>query len=439
VNNVDSPSRSFSLVVDPGCLPLVADFERGDVRSLIRDLATHEPPVTVTLIIPSDLGSAATNEYVSALRVPTTVCGQFNQTQPLALDTRIKRKDQERFKARKAEVSPSLQLLGLAVETRADAIVTERADVIAARYSLAQYHRVRVLRVGELADFVEVCAHGHSIFWSASGVTRRAHGDVYYMFANPENVRLTGWMWKAWDELKAAGVEEEWRSAILNRYGFLLYTRDMIRFYEIQMQYFERRGVKRRFSQPLGYYVANFYLHLWGMLEHLTLIARKVLSLEIDERACGIENRTFWRAAGRRQPGLSKEIRGRKIGDWIGIMADMRHPAAHRAMLLPSDLVRESPDSRKSDDEIREILLKEDPDYYEGMRPEVREVLEKERIRLWRMDRLETIGSNLIVVKKEAAGTYFRFPVTSVDYDLDMLTRTMDVFIQSLFPMSRAT
>ena len=387
--------------------------------------------MVVTLIVPNDLGDARTRAFTSAMRVPCVAAEESALTEPLVLDSRIRRKDRERLAA-KTEPPRALALLGLTAKLQADGLVTTRSTLIAARYSLSQYHRIRVIPLLELADVVEVCAHGHSIFWSASGLISRSNADVFYQFANPQNRRLAEWMWSVWPQLGAAGVQEEWRSAILNRYGFLLYTRDMIRFYEMQMHHYERRGVRRRFSQPLGYYVSNFYLHVWGMLEHLTLIARQVLALEIDARACGIESRTFWRAAGAKRTELRSEIRGKKMGEWIGIMADMRHPAAHRAMLLPSDLVRESEQSKKSDAEISDILHREEPDYYEGMSSDAKDLLEKERIRLWRMDHLETIGSNVIAVNKGTGG-YFWFPVNSVDYDLGMLTKVMNVFIRVLF------
>jgi len=113
-------------------------------------------------------------------------------------------------------------------------------------------------------------------------------------------------------------------------------------------------------------------------------------------------------------------------------MADMRHAAAHREMLLPSVLVRESEADKKSDAEISEILNREEPDFYDGLSEGAREILEPHRIWLWRMNQLETIASNVVIVQKQKGG-YIRSPVDSVDYDLGMLTAIMDAFFVVLF------
>jgi hypothetical protein len=43
----------------------------------------------------------------------------------------------------------------------------------------------------------------------------------------------------------------------------------------------------------VGFYVSTFYLFLWGMLDHLTIIAKWARTLKIDERYCGIRSPKF--------------------------------------------------------------------------------------------------------------------------------------------------
>jgi len=101
--------------------------------------------------------------------------------------------------------------------------------------------------------------------------------------------------------------------------------------------------------------MTNFYLYLWGMLEHLTLIAKFVRGLEVNERSCGIDSPRCWEVFGKTDPPLRAYIRERPIREWITAMADARHAPAHRAMLLPNEIVTETEDSKKT--EVVSLIL----------------------------------------------------------------------------------
>ncbi len=203
----------------------------------------------------------------------------------------------------------------------------------------------------------------------------------------------------------------------------------MVRFYELQLDHFHRRGLGRRFGTLLGYHMTNFYLYLWGMLEHLTLIANQVKRLGLRERRCGIESVEFWEALGDNDPALRAYIRGGPILEWIGHMADARHAAAHRAMLLPTDIMSETEDSRKTDAEIAAILREEDPTGLTFVEPAVIEAVQQLKIEHWRYSKQRAVATNVVVVRN----AYFRFAVTSIDYDIGMLNAVIDAFLAKLF------
>ncbi len=206
----------------------------------------------------------------------------------------------------------------------------------------------------------------------------------------------------------------------------------MVRFYELQLDYFHRRGLGRRFGTLLGYHMTNFYLYLWGMLEHLTLIANQVKWLGLRERRCGIESAKFWEALGKNDTALRAYIREGPILEWIGHMADARHAAAHRAMLLPTDIMSETEESRKTDAEIAAILRVEDPNLYTFFPEPIIESFEALAIEHWRHQKRRTDATNVVVVKKDA-DPYFRFAVTSIDYDVMMLNAVIYAFLVKLF------
>ena len=306
-----------------------------------------------------------------------------------------------------SEQQRSRSLLALADDAQADGLVTGDDVLVERRYDLLQHHRIRVVPVAEFADVIEVCAHGHSIFWSATDSERRLTSDVYYQMHRWKQRRLASWYWAKRQDLEV-NLRDNVHSALINRYALIAYARDMVRFYELQLDYFHRRGLWRAFGTLLGYHMTNFYLYLWGMLEHLTVIANQAKKLSLRERDCGIESPRLWEALGRSDPALRAYIREGPIREWTAAMADARHAAAHRAMLLPNDIVSET---------FTEPMIK---------------AFEPQRIEHWRHGKRRTLATNVVVVKKES-GAYIRFAVTSIDHDLMMLNAVIDAFLVWLF------
>jgi hypothetical protein len=307
----------------------------------------------------------------------------------------------------------------------ADEVFVER------RYDLLQHHRIRIVPVAEFTDVIEVCAHGHSIFWAASNSERRLNSDVYYQLHHWKQKRLASWYWANQKNLEV-DLRDNVHSALINRYALIAYARDMVRFYELQLDHYQRRGLWRPFGTLLGYHMTNFYLYLWGMLEHLTLIANQARKLGLRERDCGIESPKLWKALGKSDPELRAWVRGDLIRKWTTQMADARHAAAHRAMLLPNDIITETAESQKTDAEIAAILREEDPKFYALLPEPMIKAFERQKIEHWRHWKRRTLATNVVVVKKES-GAYIRFAVMSVDHDLMMLNAVIDAFLARLF------
>ena len=95
---------------------------------------------------------------------------------------------------------------------------------------------------------------------------------MYYQLNHWKQKRLASWYWAKRQDLEA-DRRDNVHSALINRYALIAYARDMVRFYELQLDHFHRRGLWRAFGTLLGYHMTNFYLYLWGMLEHLAVIA----------------------------------------------------------------------------------------------------------------------------------------------------------------------
>jgi hypothetical protein len=180
----------------------------------------------------------------------------------------------------------------------------------------------------------------------------------------------------------------------------------------------------------MGFFTTSFYLTLWGMLDHLTAIARQVWALDLDERRCGITSKRFWQTVAAREPTLQAIVKKTRVAQWISQMSDVRHPAAHTAMLLPTSVVQETAESQKTDAEIIAELRKEDPGFFQLLDPHDQAPLLPSMIEDWRHRHRKTIAENVIYVPGKG---YVRPAVNSLDYDLAMLTGMMDIFLFAVF------
>ena len=181
----------------------------------------------------------------------------------------------------------------------------------------------------------------------------------------------------------------------------------MVRFFEIQRNHFTRRDLIGRFGLAVGYHVNASYLLLWGMLEQLTTIAKQMRGLALNERDCGIQKKQFWKKL--REPGLQAFVQQGRIGEWVNLMADVRHQAAHSTIPIPGEVFMDTEDSKKSDEEIRRIIQKERPLFYQlalvtGM--------ESQMIQIWRVKHMKRLAPSMVVMRnRQGSGGYMRDPV----------------------------
>jgi len=171
--------------------------------------------------------------------------------------------------------------------------------------------------------------------------------DVFYQFQDRKNRRLVDWHARISSTLTPE-IVEDLRSIVHNRYPFILYARDMVRFFELQSHHILRWTGHRRLGSFVGFHFVTLYFHIWGLLDHLTIVANRHLGLGLPENRCSIAGDEFWAAIGARAPALRRAVKQEaRVNDWIAVMADMRHPAAHKGMLLPTQLVMHTAESKQ--------------------------------------------------------------------------------------------
>jgi hypothetical protein len=207
----------------------------------------------------------------------------------------------------------------------------------------------------------------------------------------------------------------------------------MIRFYELQRDYYSRRGLYQSFGLATGFYVNTYAFLLWGMLDQLTVIAKYKTELELNEKDCGIRSKQFWKIFGRLVPELADFINSDSISKWINVLADMCHHASHKTIKIPAPIVTEAEGPKKTDEELLEIIKKEHSEMYRVFPEAYMKEQEPMMIANWRAKNVKMIAPSMILIKKKNGSGYFRDPVIDVDYDLIMLTAIIDAFLVKLF------
>jgi hypothetical protein len=166
------------------------------------------------------------------------------------------------------------------------------------------------------------------------------------------------------------------------------------------------------------------------MLDTLTGIANLQLGLGLRPRQCGINNDDFLDAINRQRPNLFNFIKTHRAR-WISVIGDVRHPAAHSALLFQRDVLASTPESEKTDDEILAILKAEDPNFFVRNEAHTGSMFPA-FIWLWRVNHMTVITDDAIYVE-HPSGSYLRAAVISIDADLEMLNAFIDAFLISCF------
>ncbi|MCF8032963.1 MAG: hypothetical protein K9K66_08120 [Desulfarculaceae bacterium] len=305
-------------------------------------------------------------------------------------------------------------------------------SLIGYRHEIYQKYRIRIFTPDNMFDMLEVISHGHSIFYSVSNTMEYLNADVYYHLSHYKCARYFRWLDRLTAIQSKPDLESNLKSALLNRYPYILLSRDMVKFYELQEDYYFRREIKRSFNLTVGYYLNYFMLLLWGMLDHLTVIAKYKFELSIPEHRCAINREEFWSGMEEHHEGLNNFIHSNKIWDWIKIMADMRHHAAHKTIKVPVELLEEGSEPDLTDEEIAEILREEHKSAYFFF-PEQMRALEQQNIAMWKIKNMKVLAKRIIYIHRRDGTAYMIDPVLAVDYNLEKLNAVIDAFLFALF------
>lgn len=424
------PTRSIRVLADYNLFDEFLTSDSLKIFHLIRGLRELEYPINITVgvLIANDVSQARIHQIKN---FGVNVLQADDRPYTFAVGETTKARIRKAILAKTTDGAHCRMLLSVAESEKADVLLTNAPALLEAKYALYQDHLIRIVSLHEFGDLCEIMAHGHSVFRSATDGKTFYTIDMFYQMAHWKGSRLARWWFVNQPKLSSDDLKDNLRSAILQRYPFILLARDMTRFYELQLDHNTRHGRMRRFVLPMGYHVNNFYLHLWGMLDQLTLIAKYRLDLPLLDKQCGIASKVYWEEMKARDRPLTQFIKGPKIANWIKTMSDMRHRAAHNVIPMPTEILSHTPESSLSDDDIWSRILADDEDLHLFPK-EMQAVFKETMVWHWRIDKMKRVAKDIVYIKR-ADSHYFWSPVLSIDHDLMFLNAVIDAFLVRIF------
>jgi len=158
------PTRKFSFVIDPKCLPFFQQPTYENALQLVIDLRLVSPPVEIAILFPAHLADHATCALAESLEPIVSRIEEPKDISPYVPCSAMPEELRKRLLQDQEEAVQARALLALSRHFQADGIVTLSQLLVDAQYSIYQHDSTRVVPLNEFADIVEVCAHGHSNF-----------------------------------------------------------------------------------------------------------------------------------------------------------------------------------------------------------------------------------------------------------------------------------
>jgi len=256
---------------------------------------------------------------------------------------------------------PLRVLLATALKYDADCVVVDNHHLLPYIQEFGEAN-VLLTSVEFLLRYSEIFSRGHDVPWAFAHKVWFEPWMRFYPLS--EN-----WTFKPGMEFLALcqgkggnrdGIEL-CRSLAYNRLADLCFTRDRLSFYEMQQAVAKRRHWKRqKFSAEIAYYLNFYYLLLYGAFDHAAAMVNALFSLGIDERQVGARNPVFLKALRTRLVDVHAVFVKPTYVEFVRRLAALRHVAAHRGIVTPTNVVRDlahPPTNDELDQDIREAGL----------------------------------------------------------------------------------
>jgi hypothetical protein len=193
-----------------------------------------------------------------------------------------------------------------------------------------------------LLPYSEIFVRGHDVPWSFAYQSWGMTWTAFYQLAERRTFALAlDLLHEAYQKKAPGDAQETGRSLVYNRLGNLCFTRDRLLFYEIQRLASGRSGWKRqKFAFEIAYYLNFNYLLIYGAFDHAALFVSQLLKLGLPPRQVGATYKGFLDLLKSKSASLYSVFTTGANKEFIDRIGALRHFAAHRGSLMPTDVVK---------------------------------------------------------------------------------------------------
>jgi hypothetical protein len=199
----------------------------------------------------------------------------------------------------------------------------------------------------------EIFVRGHDIPWSFSYIAWGLPWTVFYQMGESRLFTVgTRFLDKVHGARLDYKTEDDAQMLIFNRLANLCFTRDRLLFLDMQQAAAKRANwTRQQFAFEVSYYLNFYYLLIFGGFDHLALVVNGVLRLGIGEREVAARGQKFLAALRAKHPEVHAIFTRPEATDFMKRVAALRHFAAHRGSIMPSDIY-ETPEQEPTVDDL---------------------------------------------------------------------------------------
>lgn len=269
----------------------------------------------------------------------------------------------------------------------------------------------------QLLREIEIFVRGFDIPWSFKSIAYNQTWDAFYLMAENSVFTPLLLIHSKFQETSSPGAEFV-RALIYNSLPFVRYSRDRFDFYLRQRRIaIRRQWIHQPFGFELGYALTAFYLLTYSALDQLALALNATLGLGISEKQVGFRSAVLSRTLRDKWPNMAKLIQTKKAQLLTGTLQLLRHHAAHRGVLMLTEILEER---EFSDDDLQtEIARRGWDDYSILPEGELRAFGHNVAKTKARLSLSRVIAGDVLVIERDKK----RFIISpSPDRDCDYLT-----------------
>lgn len=290
---------------------------------------------------------------------------------------------------------------------------------------------------GFLKNYSEIFVRGHDVPWAFTRKIWNLSWNAFYHMTEQRTLNNgLQFLYEIQKKQVNADARETGRSLVNNRLPNICFTRDRLRFYEIQKLTARRGKWKRQqFAFEISYYLNFYYPLIYGGFDQVALLVNHCLQLGLAEKDVGATYKGFLQALEAKNAQLHGIFVDANVVAFMKRIGALRHYASHRGSVAPGKVLK-APEKELSDDEADAMIAEAGMDDLlryipEGeMRAAFRESL-RYKFRVEHYEREGTLLEDVVLVKIDDQHSFIR-PAMDTEWNFQNFLSFMDRVLAEL-------